>query len=60
MLEADVSLDGLGTSKQTNIPIMSHRGIHKHKNSSHGMTLEKWLDVVLTTNKAIKVSSCTE
>ncbi|XP_076453677.1 uncharacterized protein LOC143288898 [Babylonia areolata] len=81
MVEGDVSLHGLGTSRQTSVPVMAHRGVghprarlvgsgggHQHhsntntntnnnnsNNSSDTLTLNQWLDLMLTTNKAIKL-----
>ena len=60
MVEGDVSLDGQGTPRQTNTAVMAHRGVHRHRNAT--ITLSQWIDLVLTTNKAIKVGNacCTQ
>ncbi|KAK7090003.1 uncharacterized protein [Littorina saxatilis] len=55
MLEADVSLDGQGTSRQTNTPVMTHRGVPRDKHKNASLSLRQWLELVLSTNKAIKL-----
>nr|XP_015210843.1 PREDICTED: protein FAM151A isoform X1 [Lepisosteus oculatus] len=50
VLEADVNVEGYGTSGQTNIPIMAHPPDIYSDN-----TLQEWLDVVLRSKKGIKL-----
>lgn len=51
MLEADVALQGQGTPNQTDLPVMTHRSPLTTSN----FTLSQWLDLVLTSNKGIKL-----
>nr|KAG5690951.1 hypothetical protein BaRGS_027270 [Batillaria attramentaria] len=51
MIEGDVSLEGQGTPKQTDVPIMTHRGPVATSN----MTLDQWLHTVLDSGKGIKL-----
>ena len=63
MLEGDVSLEGQGTARQTDVIVMAHRGLHvPHADVTHNasLTFAQWLQAVLGTNKAVKVSAASE
>ncbi|XP_028831571.1 protein FAM151A [Denticeps clupeoides] len=50
VLEADVNIEGYGTTNQTNVPIMAHP-----PNIYSDNTLQEWLDAVLKSKKGIKL-----